>query len=136
MSRQGKPQALAWPSRGWGCTTDTGREAGTRGSDRGGWGGGRAAKQEEQTSAIQTLLARTALAVMTHSEPGGVALDTGVRKPRVAILTLLLCDLGQVTAPLEPQWLPWNNLLFKNSGVRGTGSNPSSSCSWVALGPL
>lgn len=48
----------------------TGREAGILGSDRGGWGGGRAAEQEEQTGTIQTLLAKTALAMMTHLGPG------------------------------------------------------------------
>lgn len=48
----------------------TGREAGILGSDRGGWGGGRAAKQEEQTGPIQLLLAKTALTMMTHLGPG------------------------------------------------------------------
>lgn len=38
-------------------------------TDRGGWGGDRAAKQEEQMGTIQTLLAKTALA-MSHLGPG------------------------------------------------------------------
>lgn len=58
------------------------REAGTHGSDRrGGWAGAGVPKQEEQAGIIQTLLAGTALATVTHSRPRE-APGSGHRKTR------------------------------------------------------